>query len=114
MAMSLRPSLAEAGLPLGISGEADIMSGPHLHLILNHGPVVGSVFALLLLAWAVFRRNDVLKRAGLAATVLVALATIPTYLTGRPAWEGIMDVPGDNDAFVLAHQSAAQFAFGVS
>ena len=64
------------------------MSGAHLHLILNHTPVVGSVFALLLLACAFFWQSDPLKRAGLAAAVIVALLTIPTYLTGEPAWVG--------------------------
>jgi uncharacterized membrane protein len=86
-------------------------SGAHLHLILNHLPVVGSFFAFLLLAWGYLRRSDDIKRAALGSAVAVALVTIPTYLTGEPAWEGIMDVPGDNDAFVLAHQRMAQFAF---
>ena len=72
------------------------------------------LFAALLMAWGFWRKSDEVKRAALGAAVIVALLTIPTYLTGEPAWEGIMDVPGDNDAFVTAHQSAAQFAFGAS
>ena len=91
-----------------------MISGAHLHLVLNHLPVVGSIFALLLLTWAFFRHSDELKRAGLWAAVLVSTVTIPTYFTGEPAWEDIMDVPGDNDPFIEAHQSAAQFAFGAS
>jgi hypothetical protein len=91
-----------------------MFSGAHPHLILNHAPVVGSVFALLLMCWGFWRKSDEVKRAALGAAVAVALLTIPTYLTGEPAWEGIMDVPGDNDAFVTAHQSGAQFAFGAS
>jgi putative effector of murein hydrolase LrgA (UPF0299 family) len=90
------------------------MSGAHLHLILNHVPVVGSVFALLLLLWGLCRRSDEVKRASFGATVLVALLTIPTYLTGEPAWEDIMGLPGDNDPFIESHQSAAQYAFGVA
>ena len=91
-----------------------MFSGAHPHLILNHAPVMGSVFALLLMAWGFWRRSDDVKRAALGAALLVALLTIPVYLTGEPAWEGIMDVPGDNDAFVTAHQRAAQFALGGS
>jgi hypothetical protein len=90
------------------------MSGAHIHLILNHTPVVGSLFALLLMAGAFLWNSDLLKRAGLAATVLVALAAIPTYLTGEPAWEDIMTLPGDNDPFIRAHMSAAQIAFGAA
>lgn len=86
----------------------------HLHLILNHLPVVGSLFSLGLLAWAFWRRSEDVQRAALGAAVVVALVAIPAYLTGEPAWIDIMDVPGDNDDFILAHQSAAQFAFGAS
>jgi hypothetical protein len=91
-----------------------MFSGAHLHLILNHLPVVGSVFALLLLAWGMCRRSDDVKRAALGATVIVALLAIPTYMTGEPAWEDIMGIPGDNDPFIESHQSAAQFAFGAA
>jgi hypothetical protein len=90
------------------------MSGAHIHLILNHTPVVGSIFALLLLACAFIWQSDPLKRAGLAATVIVALLAIPTYLTGEPAWEDIMTLPGENDSFIRAHMSGAQIAFGAA
>lgn len=87
----------------------------HWHLILNHVPVVGSLFALGLLAWGFRRHNDDLKRAALGAIVVVALAAIPTYLTGEPAWEDIMGLPAaDQDPQIEAHQRAAQFAFGSS
>ena len=91
-----------------------MITAAHLHLLLNHLPVVGSLFALGLLAWGLWRRSDVLQRAALGAAVIVAMATIPTYLTGEPAWEDIMDVPGENDPFILAHQFVAGFAFGAS
>jgi uncharacterized membrane protein len=86
----------------------------HLHLILNHLPVVGSLFALALLAWGFWRRSEVLQRAGLAAVIMVAVAALAAYFTGEPAWEDIMDLPGDNDPYILAHQRAAQFAFGAA
>lgn len=87
----------------------------HWHLILNHVPVVGSLFALGLLAWGCRRRSDDLKRAALGAVVLVALAAVPAYLTGEPAWEDIMGLPAsEQDAQIEAHQRAAQFAFGSS
>ena len=71
-----------------------------------------SLFALLLLLWGYCRRSEELKRASFGAVVVVALVTIPTYLTGEPAWEDLMGLPGDNDAFITSHQAAAKFAFG--
>ena len=91
-----------------------MITAVHLHLILNHLPVVGSIFALGLLAWGFWRRSEVLQRAGLAAVIIVAVAALAAYLTGEQAWEDIMDLPGDNDPYILAHQRAAQFAFGAA
>ncbi|HEU4700056.1 MAG TPA: hypothetical protein VFS40_12815 [Gemmatimonadales bacterium] len=61
------------------------LSPLHLHLMLNHLPLFGSVFILLVLLWAWVRRSREGMRLGLWLAVLLALATIPVYLTGEPA-----------------------------
>ena len=92
-----------------------MMNAAHWHLILNHIPVVGSAFALGLLGWAMARRSDELKRAGLTAVAMVAVLTAPAYFTGEPAFEAAMEVleatPEDEDPLVKAHQNAAGIAF---
>jgi hypothetical protein len=92
------------------------MNNAHWHLALNHIPVVGSAFVLCLLAWGVWRRSEELKRASFGAAILVALLTIPVYLTGEPAFETAMEVleatPEDEDPIVKAHENAAGWAFG--
>lgn len=50
------------------------MNAAHLHLALNHLPVIGSLFSALLLGWALLRSAYELKRAALGAVVLVAFA----------------------------------------
>jgi hypothetical protein len=94
------------------------MNAAHWHLTLNHLPVAGTFFVLLLLAWALIRRSEELKSASLGAAVFVALITIPAYLTGEPAFESAMEVleatPEDEDPIVKAHETAAAYAFGAS
>lgn len=85
------------------------MSGVHLHLLLNHAPVIGTIGSLLLLLVALFRRSDDLRRAAFGAFILVALLTIPVYLSGEPAEDavrGLQDVPR---AMVHEHEEAALF-----
>ena len=92
------------------------MNFAYWHLALNHIPVVGSIFVLVLLAWALWRHSEELKRVSLGAAVIVALLTIPAYMTGEPAFEAAMEVleatPEDEDPIVEAHESAAGVAFG--
>ena len=49
------------------------MNPAHLHLMLNHIPVLGTAFGLGLLAFALWRRSDELKKTALGVFVLVAL-----------------------------------------
>ncbi len=83
------------------------MNPAHLHLILNHIPVVGLGAALLLLLYAMARKNDELKRVTLAAFVLLALVAIAVYLTGKAAEDSVEHLPGVSEAFIDRHQDAA-------
>jgi hypothetical protein len=86
------------------------MNWAHVHLALNHLPVFGTMFGLLLLAFAFLRRSDELKRFSLGVFVIVALLTIPVYLTGEPAEELIETSAGVSEALIEQHENAAQLS----
>ena len=86
------------------------MNWAHLHLMLNHLPVLGTIFGLLLLTWAVVRRDETLQRAALATFVLTALAAIPVFLTGEPAEEIVEDLAGTAKTAIESHEEAAVIA----
>ena len=67
------------------------MNATHLHLMLNHIPVLGTVFGLGLLVFALWRKSEELKKAALGIFLIVALLAVPVYLTGEPA-EGVADL----------------------
>jgi hypothetical protein len=83
------------------------MNWAHLHLALNHVPVVGLPIALLLLAWAIVRRNVELLRASFGLIVLLAVVTAIVQLTGEPAEELVEGLPGVVDSMVEIHEEAA-------
>lgn len=70
------------------------MNAPHLHLLLNHVPVLGSAFGLGLLAFALWRKSDELKKTAFGVFVIAALLAVPGYLSGEPAEEGVESLPG--------------------
>lgn len=84
---------------------------PHLHLLLNHIPTVGAVVGLGLLLLAGVRRNDDLTRAALEVLFIVAVLTLPVYLTGTAAQQRIRDLSGVGAAAIRTHESAALLAF---
>ena len=87
------------------------MTPTHLHLLLNHIPVLGTFFGLGLFAFGVWRRNHEIKTTSLGIFVIVALLTVPVYLTGEPAEETVESLPGVSKAIIEQHDGAAAYAF---
>ncbi|MGH9253219.1 MAG: hypothetical protein ACRD3C_01475 [Vicinamibacterales bacterium] len=84
---------------------------PHLHLLMNHVPTVGTVVGVGLLLLALVRRNDHLLRASLEVLFVIALLTLPVYLTGVAAEERIQDLDGVSTMAIDTHETAALFGF---
>lgn len=84
------------------------MNGAHLHLLLNHLPVLGTLFGLGILAIALWRRNDTLRRTGLALLVIAGLAAGGAFLTGEPAEEAVEGKV--TEQVIAAHEEAAEAA----
>jgi uncharacterized membrane protein len=86
----------------------------HLHLLLNHVPTVGAVVGLGLLLLAFARRNEPLKYAGLEVLFVIALLTLPVYLSGVAAHQKLRDQPGVSDDAMRVHHDAALAGFVVT
>jgi len=86
------------------------MNPVHIHLFLNHVPVVGTIVGLLLLAAAFAMKSADLKRASLGIFVAMALVAVPVFLTGEPAEERIEDLAGVSKGRIEEHEEAARFA----
>ena len=65
------------------------MEGAHLHLLLNHFPVIGTIISTLVLIAGMVLKNDTIKKTALALVVFTALMTIPAFLSGEDAEEAL-------------------------
>lgn len=87
------------------------MDATHLHLMLNHVPVLGTAFGLGLLIFALWRKSEELKSAALAFFVITALFSVPVYLTGEPAEDVVEPLAGVSKTIIEQHENAAVVAF---
>jgi hypothetical protein len=90
------------------------MNHDHLHLLLNHVPTIGALAALGLLLLAFVRRNEHLAHAGLEALYVVALLTLPAYISGVGAYRELREVTGVSDIAMRMHQDAALLGFALT
>lgn len=86
----------------------------HLHLLLNHLPVVGIPLAGALLVSGIAKRNDTLQRTAFAFLLFLAVMTIPVFLSGEPAEESVEHLPGVAETMIERHEDLASVAMGVT
>ena len=91
----------------------ELMSFMHLHLLLNHFPIIGSIIALGLFLTGFVGKNEGLRRASLILFVALALLTLPTFFSGIGARAAIKDQPGISAALMDRHEGAAMLALFV-
>lgn len=82
----------------------------HLHLLLNHLPIIVTALALLILVFAVWRHDDTLARTGLVFLAGAAVSALPTYLTGEGAEDAAERLPGVTEQLIERHSDMALIA----
>lgn len=86
------------------------MTATHVHLFLNHVPILATLFGLGLLLYAALRRSDEVARVALGFFVVAALVAVPVYLTGGRAEETVEELPGVTEAVIEPHEEAGEIA----
>src|SRR5687768_4454755 len=89
------------------------MNLAHLHLLLNHWPIIGAFIGLGLLLVSMLAKSDDGKRLSLGGFTLLALVTIPTYVSGSAAEIAVAGQPGVQDALIRTHEGIALVAFAL-
>ena len=87
------------------------MNPTHIHLVVTHIPVLGTIFALVLFLFALWRKNEAMKKAALGAFVIVALFAVPAYFTGEPSEHRAESLPGVSETVMDRHEDAGLIAF---
>lgn len=86
------------------------MDSTHLHLILNHFPIIGTLLGAGVMAFGYLTKSEATKKAALWNWFIMALLTIPLFLTGEPAEERIEGIAGVSEVLIEAHEEAAELA----
>jgi hypothetical protein len=75
----------------------------HLHLLINHAPVVGMLLASLLLLLALFTTSRTLHLVALGLVLFAGLTGVAANLTGEPAAEQVVEHIDDDLTLSYIH-----------
>lgn len=86
------------------------MSATHIHLLLNHLPILGVPFGIVLLMLGIYKGSRDLKQVAMGVFVAAALMAIPVFYTGDPAEHTVEDLPGVQESLIERHEDFAKLS----
>lgn len=90
------------------------MTGAHLHLLVNHAPILGAFFAVALLLASFAWSPDTLRRTAFVVLVGVGIAGVIADKTGEPAEDAIRGMPGVKREVIHEHEELAETSYLVA
>lgn len=84
------------------------MNDAHLHMVVNHFPIIGTIFGLGILVVGIVMKNNVLKNTAYALFCVAALFAAVSMSTGEGAEELVEDMPSVGKTIIHKHEEMAE------
>jgi len=86
------------------------MDQTHLHLLITHLPIFGSLIGAILLGYGIWRKSDTTILASYYLFIVSTIGTIIAYITGEAAEETVENIQGISESVIEQHADFALFA----
>ena len=87
------------------------MNQTHIHLLITHLPIFGSLFGGLVLAHGLWSKSNQTKIAAYNLFIISSIGAGIAYLTGEAAEETVENIQGVFEATIKQHETFALYAF---
>ena len=86
------------------------MNLAHLHLLINHLPIFGTILGLLVFVHGLWSKSKSTQMAAYNLFIVSAIGAAIAYFTGEPAEDLVENIPGILETTIEAHEEAAEIA----
>tara|TARA_R110001583_G_scaffold48642_3_gene152335 strand:- start:283 stop:804 length:522 start_codon:yes stop_codon:yes gene_type:complete len=86
------------------------MDATHIHLLLTHFPIVGTIIGIVIFIYGIYSKNESIIKVASGTFIVMALLTIPVFLTGEGAAETVENIPGVLENTIEEHEELAETA----
>lgn len=90
------------------------MNNAHLHLVVNHLPIIFPIVGVIILLIGFFTKSEVSKRNAYIIFILGALASVAAMATGEGAEEAVENIQGVSEGLIKTHEEAAELFAGLT
>ena len=86
------------------------MDQTHIHLLITHLPIFGSLLGTLVLGYGMWKKSDTTQLASYYLLVISAVGAVIAYLTGEAAEETVENIQGVSENVIEQHADFASYA----
>lgn len=86
------------------------MSQVHLHLVITHLPIFGSILGAFVLGYGLWSKSNSTKMAAYFLFIISAIGAGIAYLTGEGAEESVEKIQGISESIIGQHEDFALYA----
>lgn len=84
------------------------MNDAHLHLVVNHFPIIGTILGLGILVSGIVIKNNAIKNTAYVVFSVVAIFAFLSMATGEGAEEIVEDMPNIGKLIIHEHEEMAE------
>ncbi len=85
-----------------------IMNDAHLHMVVNHFPIIGTIFGLGILISGLILKNNSIKNTACILFIICAIFSFAAMYTGEGAEEIVEDMPTIGHEIIHEHEELAE------
>jgi uncharacterized membrane protein len=86
------------------------MNQTHLHLIITHLPIFGSILGAIVLVFGIWSKSSQTKIAAYFLFIISAIGAAVAYVTGEEAEDTVEKIQGISKDLINQHEDIAAFA----
>lgn len=84
------------------------MNDAHLHMVVNHFPIIGTILGLGILITGIILKNNSVKNTAYFLFIVAALFALASMATGDGAEELVEDMPNIGKSIIHEHEEIAE------
>ena len=84
------------------------MNDAHLHLVVNHFPIIGVILGFIVLVGGIIFKNKTIQNTAYFIFIIAAFATLASMSTGEGAEEMVEEIPGVGHSIIHEHEESAE------
>ncbi|QQS27874.1 MAG: hypothetical protein IPM47_13440 [Sphingobacteriales bacterium] len=89
------------------------MDVTHLHLLLNHFPIIGTLIGCVVLIFGLLKKSREVQLVACYLLIVMAFVSYPVMETGEGAEDTVEKIAGVSETIMHNHEEAAESAFTV-